>query len=60
MFRHYCVILRELAFITLPNYIGTIAALDKINKIFKTLKLSNMIARLLLHEVCMVLQLYLM
>ena len=28
MFRHHCVVLRELAFITLPNYISTIAALD--------------------------------
>ena len=27
MFRQHCVILRELAFITLPNYISTIAAL---------------------------------
>ena len=53
MFRHHCVILRELAFVTLPNYISTIAALVKINKIFKTLELSNVIEWLLLHEVCM-------
>ena len=59
MFRHQ-MCHPQGAFITLPNFISTIAALDKINKIFKTLKLSNMIARLLLHEVCMVLQLYLM
>ena len=45
MFRHYRVILRELEFITLPSYVSTsIAALVKviyINKIFKTLKLSD-------------------
>ena len=54
MFRHYRVILRELAFITLPDYISKIAALVEINKIFKILKLSNVIKWLLLHEVCMV------
>ena len=27
MFRHQCVILREFAFVTLPNYLSTIAAL---------------------------------
>ena len=54
MFRHHCVIIRELAFISLPNYIRTIASLVKINKIFKTLKLSPVIKWLLLHEVRMV------
>ena len=54
MFRHHCVTLRELTFITLPNYISTIAALIKINQVFKTLKLSNVIKWLLLHEVCVV------
>ena len=54
MFRHHCVILRELDFITLTKYICPIADLVKINKIFKTLKLSNVIKLLLLHEVCMV------
>ena len=38
MFRHNCVILRELAFITLLSYISTIADLIKINKIFKNIK----------------------
>ena len=33
MFRHHCVIIRELAFITSPNYIRTVAAVVKINKI---------------------------
>jgi hypothetical protein len=47
MFRNHCVILRYLAFITLPSYISTIAVLVKINKIFKNIKLS-MIKRLLL------------
>ena len=46
--------LRELAFITLPNYISTSAALAKINEVFKTLKLSSVIKWLLLHEVCLV------
>ena len=31
MFRHYRVIFRELAFITLTNYISTIVAVVKIN-----------------------------
>ena len=54
MFRQHCVILRERAFIILPNYISTVAALVKIIKIVKTLKLSSVIKWLLLHEVCMV------
>ena len=41
-------------FVTLPNYLSTVASLVKINKIFKTLKFSNVIKYLLLHEVCMV------
>jgi hypothetical protein len=40
--------------VTLLNYLSTITALFKINKIFKTLHLSNVIKRLLVHEVCMV------
>ena len=53
MFRHQMCHLQG-AFITLLNYINTIAAVIKINKIFKTLKLSRVIKRLLLHAVCMV------
>ena len=41
-------------FVTLLNYISTIAVLAKINKVFKTLKLSGVIKWLLLHEVCRV------
>ena len=33
MFRHHCVIITKLAFITSPNYIRTVAAVVKINKI---------------------------
>ena len=45
---------QEVCFVTLLNYISTIAAFAKINKFFKTLKLPNVIKRLLLHAVCMV------
>ena len=45
MFRHYRVIFRQLVFITSPSYISiSIAAVGntvQANKIFKTLKLSN-------------------
>ena len=54
MFRHQMCHPQEACFVTLPNYISTIAALVKINEVFKTLKLSNVIKWLLLHEVCMV------
>ena len=54
VFRHHSVFLRMFPFIILPNYISTIAALVKINKILKTLKLSNVIKWLILHEVCKV------
>jgi hypothetical protein len=37
MFRHHCVIIREISFITLSKYISTIVVLVKINK--KSLKL---------------------
>ena len=47
-------ILSGLTFITLLNYISATAALVKINKIFKILKLSNVIKWLVLYEVCMV------
>ena len=40
--------------VILLNYTSTIAALVKINKDFKTLKLSSVIKWLLLHEVCLV------
>ena len=39
---------RELAFITWPNYINTVAGPVKISKIFKTLKLSNVVKWFLL------------
>ena len=54
MFQHQMCHPHGAYFVTLPNYISTIAAHVKINKAFKTLKLSNMIKWLLLHEVCMV------
>ena len=54
MFRHQMCHPQAACFVTLLNYISTIAALVKINKTFKTLKLSNMIKWLLLHEVCRV------
>ena len=54
MFRHQMCHHQGACFVTLPNYISTIATLVKINKIFKTLKLSTVIKWLLLHEVCMV------
>ena len=46
-----CVILRELASLPCQNYVSTIV---KINKVFKTLQLPNVIEWLLLHEACMV------
>ena len=52
MFRHQMCHPQGAFFVTLPNYISTIAAVAKINKVFKTLRLPNMIKRLLLHEVC--------
>ena len=54
MFRHQMCHPQGACFVTLPNYVSTIAAVVKINKIFKTLKLSNVKERLLLHEVYMV------
>ena len=53
MFRHRMCHPQGACFVTLPNYINKIAAL-KINKVFKILKLSDVIKWLLLHEVCMV------
>ena len=47
MFRHQMCHPQAARFITLPNYISTIAALVKINKAFKTLKLPNVIKWLL-------------
>ena len=54
MFRHQMYHPQGACLVTLLNYISTIAALVKINKIFKTLKLSNVIKCLLLREVCLV------
>ena len=54
MFRHQMCHPQGACFITLPNYVSKIAALLKINKVFKALKLSNVIKLLLLHEICMV------
>ena len=51
MFRHQMCHPQAACSVTLLNYISTIAALVKINKDFKTLKLSNVIK---LHEVYMV------
>ena len=53
MFRHQMCHHQGACFVTLPNYIRTIALLAKINQVFKTLKLSSVIKLLLLHEVCM-------
>ena len=53
MFRHQICHPQVACFVTLLNYICTIAALAKINNVFKTLKLSRAI-KWLLHEVCMV------
>ena len=50
MFRHNMYHPQGACFVTLPNYISTIAALAKINGVFKTLKLCNVIKWLLLHE----------
>ena len=54
MFRHQMCHPQEAYFVTLLNYICTISALAKINEVFKTLKLSNVIKRSLLNEVYMV------
>ena len=54
MFRHKMCHPQGACFVTLPNYISTVAAVVKINIVFKILKLSNVIKWLLLHEVCMV------
>ena len=43
MFRHPMCHPQGACSVTLLNYIGTIAALVKINKAFETLKLSNLI-----------------
>jgi hypothetical protein len=34
MFRQHCVIIRQLAFITFPNYINTITAVVKLIKFY--------------------------
>ena len=57
MFRHQMCHPQGLNFVTLPNHISTIAALVKINKIFRTLKFSNVVLLLLLllsHDICVV------
>ena len=60
MFRHQMCHPQGLNFVNLPNHISTIAALVKINKIFRTLKFSNVVLLLLLlllllsHDVCVV------
>ena len=54
MFRHQMCHPQGACLVTLLNYISTIAVLAKINEVFKTLKLSNVIKWLLLHEVCLV------
>ena len=54
MFRHQMCHPQGAYSATLLNYISTIAALAKINKVFKTLKLSGMIKWLVLHAVCLV------
>ena len=54
MFRHQMCHPQEACSATLLNYISTITAVAKIIKAFKTLKLSSVIKRLLLHEVCVV------
>ena len=54
MFRHQMCHPQGAYFATLLNYVSTISALAKINEVFKTLKLSNVIKRSLLNEVYMV------
>ena len=55
MFRHQMCHPQGACFVTLPNYVSTTAAVVKINKVFKILKLSNVIKwLLLLYEVCTV------
>ena len=54
MFRHQMWHPQGDSSVNLLNYIITIAALVKINKIFKTLILSSVIKCILWHEVCMV------
>ena len=53
MFRHQMCHLQVARFVTLLNYISTIATLAKLNQVFKTLKVSVVIKLLLLYEVCM-------
>ena len=43
MFRHKLCHPQGAFFVNLPNYVSTIATLARINKIFKTLKLSSVI-----------------
>ena len=52
MFRHQMCHPQGAFFVTLLNYVSKIASFAKINKVFETLKLSNVIKWLLLHEVC--------
>ena len=54
MLRHQMCHPQGACSVTLLNYISTIAVLAKINKVFKTLKLSSVIKWLLLQEVCLV------
>ena len=54
MFRHKMCHPQGACSITLPNNVTTTAALVEINKVFKTIKLSDVIKRLLLHEICLV------
>ena len=54
MFRHQMSHPQGACFVSLPNYVSTIAALAKINKVYKTLKLSSVIKWLLFHVVCFV------
>jgi hypothetical protein len=54
MFRHQTCRPHGVCFVISLRYVSTIAVLVKINKVFKTLKLSNVIKWLLLHEVCLV------
>ena len=51
MFRHQMFHPQGACLVTLLNYISTIAAFAKFNKVFKILKLSSVIKWLLLHEV---------
>ena len=54
MFPHQMCHRQGACFVTLSNYINKIAAVFKINKVFRILKLPSVIKRLLINEVCLV------